>query len=70
MTPEIMLKPTVKERHIIRGRLLDDTAREHVAVHVWDNGDGTYAADVSGIILEGPTVAELLREIASVLEEA
>lgn len=41
------------------------------ATHVefWDNGDGTWAADVHGYVFEAASPAELLRDLVEALEE-
>lgn len=36
---------------------------------VWDNADGTVAADIAGVVFEAGTFGELFREIAAILEE-
>lgn len=60
------LRPTLKERILIRDTILDGM---QTAVTVWDNYDGTWAAETAGIVFEAPTAAELFHELAAVLEE-
>lgn len=60
------LKPTATERKTIRSVVFSGGATIDLA----DNGDGTWFADIYGVIVEAGSPAELLREIATVLEEA
>lgn len=39
-------------------------------VTTWRNPDGTWAADVGGLVFEGTSRADLFRELAGILEEA
>lgn len=62
---EPMLKATPTERQRIRTIILNGSAEILIA----SNDDGTWFADVYETIIEAPTAAEVLREVAAVLEE-
>lgn len=64
--PEL-LKATRTERHLIREEMLDSL---YSAITFVANEDGTYAAHIRDIAIEGHSPNQLLREIADILEES
>jgi hypothetical protein len=62
----MLLRGTMTERHHIRKSLL----RGDGEIDIGENEDGTWFADVSGVIVEGESAAQVLRELAKVLEES
>ena len=58
-------RPTVKERKMIRETIYGDGALFTLA----ENPDGTWFVSVADSIIEADSPAELLRELATVLEE-
>lgn len=61
-----MLRGTETERRKIRATIFSGAA----SIHTGENDDGTYFADVYGVIIEAGSYAELLRELALILEES
>lgn len=64
--PEIPHKPTATERRKIRSVIYGGAGQ----ITIGENADGTWFGDVFGTVVEAPSPAELLRELATVLEEA
>lgn len=60
-------KPTKTERKDIRAIVLDVLGPTEI--HIGDNGDGTWFADIHGLFLEAESPGALLRELAEILEE-
>lgn len=57
---------TLSERQSIRNIIFSDGAQTGIR----ENEDGTWHADVYGIVIEAGSAAELLRELAHILEES
>jgi hypothetical protein len=61
-----MLRATTTERKRIRSIVYSGGAEIRIA----DNDDGSWHADIYGVLIEAESPAALLRELALVLEEA
>lgn len=64
---QALLKATRTERNLIREEILDSF---YSAITLVANEDGTYAAHICDITIEGNSPNQLLREIAAILEES
>lgn len=63
----MMIKPTKTERQSIRAVVY---GTENASIGLARNPDDTWVIDIHGILVEGGTPGELLREVADILEEA
>lgn len=59
--------PTLTERMEIR-KAFAEMDQQVVLITVWENDDGTFAADVDGVIYEDASPSDLLRTLVEILD--